>query len=219
MSRLTTDTTLLQTVVGTSVSIALRNLLLLVGGAVLLVVTSPRLTGMVFLIVPAVVLPLLIYGRRVRRLSRDSQDRVADLSAHADESLGAIRTVQAFGQEARDLGRFGALTESAFQTAVERIRARATLTALVILLAFGAVSLVLWIGGRDVLAGRISPGELSAFVFYAIVVAGSVGALSEVIGDLQRAAGATERLDGAAAQRARHSSAGRAHDPAEPGQG
>ena len=194
MSRLTTDTTLLQTVVGTSVSIALRNLLLLVGGAVLLVVTSPRLTGMVFLLVPAVVLPILVYGRRVRRLSRASQDRVADLSAHADESLGAIRTVQAFVQEPRDTGRFGALVESAFGTAVERIRARATLTALVILLAFGAVSLVLWIGGRDVLAGRISPGELSAFVFYAIVVAGAVGALSEVIGDLQRAAGATERL-------------------------
>ncbi len=194
MSRLTTDTTLLQTVVGTSVSIALRNVLLLAGGAVLLVVTSPRLTGIVFLLVPAVVLPILVYGRRVRRLSRASQDRVADLSAHAEESLGAIRTVQAFGQEPRDVGRFAALVEDAFTTAVERIRARAMLTALVILLAFGAVSAVLWVGGHDVLAGRISPGELSAFVFYAIVVAGAVGALSEVIGDLQRAAGATERL-------------------------
>ena len=194
MSRLTTDTTLLQTVVGTSVSIALRNLLLLVGGAVLLAVTSPRLTGMVFLLVPAVILPILIYGRRVRRLSRESQDRVADLSSHADETLTAIRTVQAFGQETTERSRFAALAEGAFTTAVERIRARAMLTALVILLAFGAVSLVLWIGGHDVLAGRISPGELSAFVFYAVVVAGAVGALSEVIGDLQRAAGATERL-------------------------
>ena len=194
MSRLTTDTTLLQQVVGTSASIALRNFLLLVGGAVLLVVTSPKLTGLVFLVVPAVVLPILVYGRRVRRLSRDSQDRVADLSAHADEAIGAIRTVQAYAQEKRDGQRFAERVEMAFDTAVERIRARATLTALVIVLAFGAVSLVLWIGGHDVLAGRISAGELSAFVFYAIVVAGAVGALSEVIGDLQRAAGATERL-------------------------
>ena len=194
MSRLTTDTTLLQQVVGTSVSIALRNVLLLSGGAILLVITSPKLTGLVFLVVPLVVLPILIYGRRVRRLSRASQDRIADLSAHADEAIGAIRTVQAFGQEGRDRKRFSGLVETAFGTAVERIRARATLTALVIVLAFGAVSLVLWIGGHDVLAGRITAGELSAFVFYAVVVAGAVGALSEVIGDLQRAAGATERL-------------------------
>lgn len=194
MSRLTTDTTLLQQVVGTSVSIALRNLLMLIGGAVLLVVTSPKLTGLVFLVVPVVVLPILVYGRRVRRLSRASQDRIADLSAHADEAIGAIRTVQAYSQEDRDRRRFVGLVETAFGTAVERIRARATLTALVIVLAFGAVSLVLWIGGHDVLAGRITAGELSAFVFYAVIVAGAVGALSEVIGDLQRAAGATERL-------------------------
>jgi ATP-binding cassette subfamily B protein len=194
LSRLTTDTTLLQMVVGTSASIALRNLLLLIGGAVLLVVTSPKLTGLVFLVVPFVLLPILIYGRRVRRLSRASQDRVADLGAYIDETLVSIRTVQAFGHEAIDRSRFAGRAEEAFDTAVERVRARAMLTALVILLAFGAVSLVLWIGGLDVLEGRISAGELSAFVFYAVVVAGSVGAISEVIGDLQRAAGATERL-------------------------
>ncbi len=194
LSRLTTDTTLLQMVVGSSVSVALRNFLLFLGGSVLLIVTSAKLTGMVFLVVPVVVLPIIIYGRKVRRLSRDSQDRVADLGSYADEALGAIRTVQAFSHEAVDRRRFGGRAEDAFVTAVSRIRARAMLTAVVIMLVFGAVSAILWIGGRDVLEGRITPGELSSFVFYAIVVAGSVGAISEVIGDLQRAAGATERL-------------------------
>ncbi len=194
LSRLTTDTTLLQVVVGTSVSQALRNALLFLGGSVLLLVTSPKLTGLVFLVVPAVVLPILVFGRRVRRLSRDSQDRVADIGSRVDETLSAIRTVQAFTHEALESERFGAVAEGAFQTAVQRIRARAWLTALVILLVFGAVSLILWTGGHDVVAGRLSGGELSAFVFYAVVVASAVGALSEVIGDLQRAAGAMERL-------------------------
>ncbi|MFC4353363.1 ABC transporter transmembrane domain-containing protein [Fodinicurvata halophila] len=194
LSRLTTDTTLLQTVVGTSVSIALRNLLLLVGGLVLLMVTSPRLTGLVLVVVPFVVLPIIIYGRRVRKLSRESQDRVADVGAYVDETLVGIRTVQAFNHEDEDRRRFAWRSEQAFETAVRRIRARAWLTALVILLVFGAVAAILWIGGQDVLAGRMSGGELAAFVFYAVVVAGSVGAIGEVIGDLQRAAGATERL-------------------------
>jgi len=194
LSRLTADTSLMQMVIGTSASIALRNLLMLIGGAVLLVVTSPKLTGLVCLVVPLVLVPILVYGRRVRRLSRASQDRVADLSAYAEESLGAIRTVQAFGHEPVDRERFARHSEAAFSTAVERIKARAMLTALVIALVFGAVSAVLWTGGHDVLAGRISAGELSAFVFYAIVVAGAMGALSEVLGDLQRAAGAMERL-------------------------
>jgi len=194
LSRLTTDTTLLQVVVGSSVSVALRNLLLFVGGSALLVVTSPKLAGLVFLVVPAVVLPILVFGRRVRRLSRDSQDRVAEIGTRVDETLSAIRTVQAFTHEARESARFAAAAEGAFATAVLRIRARAWLTALVILLVFGAVSLILWTGGHDVVAGRLTGGELSAFVFYAIVVAGAVGALSEVIGDLQRAAGAMERL-------------------------
>ncbi len=205
LSRLTTDTSVLQMVVGTSVSIALRNLLMMVGGTALLAVTSARLTGLVFLVVPLVLVPILVYGRRVRRLSRASQDRVADVGSYGDEALGAIRTVQAFGHEPVDRKRFGERVEGAFATAVGRIRARALLTAVVIALVFGAVSVILWTGGHDVLAGRISGGhdvlagrisggELSAFVFYAVVVAGAAGALSEVIGDLQRAAGATERL-------------------------
>ena len=194
LSRLTTDTTLLQTVVGSSVSIAMRNTLLLLGGSVLLIITSAKLTALVFLVVPLVLLPILTYGRKVRRLSRDSQDRIADLGVYAGETLDAIRTVQAFVHEGEDRRRFASRVEEAFSTARLRIAARAMLTAVVIVLVFGAVSIILWIGGHDVLSGRISAGELSAFVFYAIVVAGAAGAVSEVIGDLQRAAGATERL-------------------------
>ena len=194
LSRLTTDTTLLQTVVGSSVSIAIRNFLLLIGGIVLLLITSPKLTALVLLVVPLVLLPILTFGRRVRRLSRTSQDRVADLGVYAGEALDAIRTVQAFVHEDEDRRRFGDYVEQAFQAARERVAARALLTAVVIVLVFGAVSVILWIGGHDVISGRISAGDLSAFVFYAIVVAGAAGAFSEVIGDLQRAAGATERL-------------------------
>ena len=194
LSRLTTDTTLLQVVVGSSVSVALRNVLLFLGGTVLLFVTSPRLAGLVFLIVPVVVLPIVVFGRRVRRLSRASQDRIADISAHGEETLNAIRTVQAFGHEPIDGRRFGARVDDALVTALRRNMARGLLTAFVIVTVFSAVGVILWIGGHDVMDGRISPGELSAFVFYAVVVAGSVGAVSEVIGDLQRAAGATERL-------------------------
>ena len=194
LSRLTADTSVLQLVVGSTASFALRNTLMMIGGLVLLVVTSPRLTGLVVLVVPLVLVPILVFGRKVRRLSRDSQDRVADLGAYAEESLGAIRTVQAFGHEAIDRSRFAKLVASAFQVSVGRIRARALLTSVVIVLVFGAVTIILWIGGRDVLSGRISPGELSAFVFYAVIVASAAGGISEVIGDLQRAAGATERL-------------------------
>ena len=194
LSRLTTDTTLLQLVVGSSVSVALRNALLLIGGTIMLLVTSWTLTVLVFLVVPLVLLPILTYGRRVRRLSREAQDRVADVSVEAEEVLREIRTVQAFNHEAEDRRRFGGRLEAALRAAIERTRARAMLTAIVILFVFGAVSAVLWIGGHDVLAGRISPGDLSAFVFYAIVVAGSAGAISEVYSDLQRAAGAMERL-------------------------
>ena len=194
LSRLTTDTTLLQVVVGSTVSVALRNVLLLLGGTVLLFVTSPRLAALVFLIVPVVVLPIVVFGRRVRRLSRESQDRVADISAHGEETLNAIRTVQAFGHEPVDARRFATRADDALATALRRNMARGLLTAFVIVTVFSAVGVILWIGGHDVMDGRISPGELSAFVFYAVVVAGSVGAVSEVIGDLQRAAGATERL-------------------------
>jgi ATP-binding cassette, subfamily B, bacterial len=194
LSRLTTDTTLLQIVVGSSISVALRNLLLLGGGTIMLLVTSWKLTLLVFLVVPLVLLPILTYGRRVRRLSREAQDRIADVSAEAEEVLREVRTVQAFNHEAEDRRRFTGRLEAALAAAIERTRARAMLTAIVILLAFGAVSAVLWIGGHDVLAGRISPGDLSAFVFYAIVVAAAAGAISEVYSDLQRAAGAMERL-------------------------
>ena len=194
LSRLTTDTTLLQVVVGTSVPIALRNLLMLLGGTVLLFVTSVKLTALVFLVTPLVLLPILWYGRRVRQLSRASQDRVADVGSYVDEALTNIRTVQAFGHEDLDRTRFAGHVERAFGTAIARVRARAMLSALVIALVFGAVSSVLWIGGHDLFAGGITGGELSAFVFYAVVVAGSAGALSEVVGDLQRAAGASERL-------------------------
>jgi len=194
MSRLTADTTLVETVIGSSASIALRNMLMFLGGTVMLAITSPKLTALVFLVVPLVIAPIIIIGRRVRKLSRASQDRIADISAYAGESIQAVRTVQAFAHEKIDRSRFGAIAESAFATARRRISARATLTAIVIMLVFGAVGIILWIGGHDVLDGRLSAGELSAFVFYAVVVAGSVGAISEVIGDLQRAAGATERL-------------------------
>jgi ATP-binding cassette subfamily B protein len=194
MSRLTTDTTLLQTVVGSSASMALRNVLLFAGGTVMLAVTSPRLTLLVALVVPLVLLPIILFGRRVRRLSRASQDRVADVGAYVDESIANIRTVQAFGHEAVDRRRFADRVEDAFAVAVRRVRARALLTACVILLAFGAVGVILWFGGHAVLDGTLTGGQLAAFVFYAVVVAGAVGALSEVIGDLQRAAGAAERL-------------------------
>ena len=194
LSRLTTDTTLIQTVVGSSASVALRNLLLFVGGTAMLVVTSPKLALLVLLMLPVVVLPLVVFGRRVRRLSRASQDRVADVSAHAGESLDAIQTVQAFTHEDLDREDFATASEGAFRTAIRRVRARAYLTAAVMLLIFGAIDLVLWIGAKDVVAGGMSGGELAAFVFYAIVAAGALGSLSEVWGDLQRAAGATERL-------------------------
>ena len=194
VSRLTTDTTLLQTVVGSSASMALRNLLMLAGGVVMMVVTSPKLTGLVVLVVPLVVGPILVLGRRVRRLSRLSQDGLGEVGAYAEESLNAIRTVQAFGHEPLDRNRFGARVERAFAAAAWRIRVRSILVALVILLVFAAVGTILWIGGHDMLAGRISGGQLSAFVFYAVVVAGSVGTISEFMTDLQRAAGASERL-------------------------
>ncbi|MCH7634332.1 MAG: ATP-binding cassette domain-containing protein [Proteobacteria bacterium] len=194
LSRITTDTTLLQVLVGSTAPIALRNLLLLIGGVVMLAVTSAKLMAFVVLVVPLVVAPIVLIGRWVRRLSRTSQDRVADVGAHVEESLNAVRTIQAFCHEAIDRARFDERVEAAFTVAVSRIRVRAALTALVIVLVFGAVGTILWIGGHDVMEGRISAGELSAFVFYAVVVAGAAGAISEVVGELQRAAGASERL-------------------------
>jgi len=194
ISRLTADTTVIQTVIAMGATQALRNLLLAVGGTVLLAVTNPRLTGLVLLVVPLVVVPIVVFGRRVRALSRESQDRVAAVGSQVEETLNAIRTVQAFTQEDREAATFLARSEAAFAAAVRCARARAWLAACVITLVFGAIVVVLWIGGQDVLAGRITAGQLSSFVFYAAVVAGAVGGLSDVGADLQRAAGAAERL-------------------------
>ena len=194
LSRLTTDTSLLQTVIGTSASMALRNVILLFGGTVMMAVTSPKLTALVFLVVPVVIVPILVFGRRVRRLSRESQDRVGDVGGQVDESINAVRTVQAFGHEALDRAAMAGKVEAAFDVAVRRTVARSNLASIVILLIFGAVGTILSIGGYDMLAGRITAGELSAFIFYAVVVAASVGSLSEFYADIQRAAGAAERL-------------------------
>ena len=194
LSRITTDTTLLQTMIGQQASSALRNLLLFLGASAMLVVTSPTLTGFVVLMVPVVVIPIVVLGRRVRRYSRIAQDRVGDVGGHLEEALGGIRTVQAFGQEERSGERFGDHVEAAFRAALSRVRARALLTAIVILLVFCGIGLVLWIAGTTVLQGEMTGGEMTAFMFYAVVVAASVGSLSEVYGDLQHAAGAAERL-------------------------
>lgn len=194
LSRLTTDTTLLQNVVGSSVSIFLRNVIMGIGGMAMLVITSWHLTGYVGLILPLVIAPIIILGKKVRKLSRETQEKVSDISVHAEESLHAIRTVQAMSLEETESTRFEGFVEQAKQVALKRIRVRSALTAIVIVLIFGAIVSVLWIGGRDVVSGNISGGDLSAFIFYAIVTAGALGAISEVIGELQRAAGAAERL-------------------------
>ncbi|CAG0983619.1 Putative multidrug export ATP-binding/permease protein [Burkholderiales bacterium] len=194
ISRLTSDTTMLDMVVGTSASLATRNLLLFVGGMVMLALTSPKLTLLVLVGVPLTVAPIVLFGRRARKLARASQDRLGDVGAYVDEALHEIRTVQAYVHEGEDRRGFGDRVERAFEAARARFRQRAALVAIVILLVFGAIGVILWIGGHDVLAGRMSAGQLSAFVFYAVLVAGAVAAISEVVGDLQRAAGATERL-------------------------
>lgn len=194
LSRLTTDTTLIQAMVGTSISMALRNVLLFVGGMVMLFITSAKLSAIILLALIVVILPIVLFGRRVRKLSRDSQDRIADASAMAGEILNAMTTVQAFTHELIEASRFGASVETAFKTAMQRIRARALLTMIAILMVFGAIVFVLWLGAHAVIAGRMTAGELGQFILYATLVAGAIGALSEVMGDAQRAAGATERL-------------------------
>jgi ATP-binding cassette subfamily B protein len=194
ISRLTADTAQLEAIIGSSLSVALRNTLLLVGGLVMMLTTSLKLTALTVAGVPLVVVPIIVFGRRVRRLARATQDRVAELGSHVDETIHEIRIVQAYGHEGADRRQFGTLVEAGFDTARQRILNRAWLVMCVMVLVFGAVAFILWVGGHDVLAGRLSAGELSAFVFYAALVAGSVGALSETWGDLQRAAGATERL-------------------------
>ena len=194
ITRLTADTTQIENVIGSSLSIALRNALLLVGGLVMLFTTSFKLSLLTVGGVPLVVTPIIIFGRRVRALARASQERVAELGGRIDETIHEIRIVQAYGHEAADRRAFGELVEQSFATARQRVANRALLVACVLVLVFGAIAFILWVGGHDVLAGELSAGQLSAFVFYAAIVAGSVGALSEVWGDLQRATGATERL-------------------------
>jgi ATP-binding cassette subfamily B protein len=194
ISRLTADTTLIQTVVGSSVSVALRNIVTLTGGFVLMFVTSPKLAALVIAAVLVVMVPLIVFGRWVRTLSRKSQDRVADTSARASETLHAVQTVQAFTHEAAEREAFAETVESSFDIAIRRTRARSVMTAVVIFAAFSSIATVGWVGAQDIIHHTITGGQLAQFIFYALLTGGGVGALSETWGDLQRAAGASERL-------------------------
>ena len=194
LSRITTDTTVIQSVVGSSVSIALRNVLLFFGGLVLMLLTSAKLTGMVLLLVPLVIVPILVLGRRLRKLSRENQDWIAESSGNASEALTSAQTVQAFTGEDAARKTFGSVTDLSLDAAIRRVNTRALMTMIVIFLIFSGVVGVLWMGARDVRAGGMSIGMLVQFVIYSVMVAGAVGALSEIWGELQRAAGATERL-------------------------
>ena len=194
ISRLTADTTQIKAAVGASVSIALRNLVLFIGAAAMMVVTSPRLSVFVLAAIPVIVLPLYGFGRAVRRRSRTAQDTLADASAYASELIGAVRVLQAFTNEQLAAGRFGAAVERAFIAARDSTRVRAILTAIAIFLVFSSVVVVLWVGAQDVLSGRMTAGRLSQFVLYAVFAAAGLGQLSEVWGELSQAAGAAERL-------------------------
>lgn len=195
LSRLTTDIALVETLMTTSVSFALRNFLTLVGGVILLFVVSPKLTGLVLLVVPLLLGPIFLFGRRVRKLTVATQDRFANAVGFAGESVDAIETVQAFGRVTNAVNRFGAAVEDAFSASLIRMRARALMTAMIIMVMFGGVTLVLWLGAQDVIAGRMSPGALLQFVLLSVFAAGAVGALGESWGDVQKAAGAMERID------------------------
>ncbi|MBX9804092.1 MAG: ATP-binding cassette domain-containing protein [Caulobacteraceae bacterium] len=195
LSRLTTDIALVETLLTTSVSFALRNFLTLIGGVVLLFIVSPKLTGLVLLVVPLLLGPIFLFGRTVRKLTVASQDRFANAVGFAGESVDAIETVQAFGREASAIARFGAAVEAAFGVSLVRMRARALMTAMIIVVMFGGVTLVLWLGAQDVIQGRMSPGALLQFVLLSVFAAGAVGALGESWGDVQKAAGAMERID------------------------
>jgi ATP-binding cassette, subfamily B, bacterial len=194
ISRITSDTEQIRQVIGFGFSMFLRNVLMMTGALVLLFLTSPKLAALIVLGVPATIIPMLILGRRVRRLSRVNQDRVADVSSQVDEAVHEVRTVQAYGHEAHTRRAFDAAAEAAYEAGLERVRVKAWLISLVMLIGFCAVGVILWIGGHDVLAGRLTAGELSAFVFYSAIVASGAGTVSEVWGEIQRAAGATERL-------------------------
>lgn len=194
LSRLNTDTTLVESLIGSAASVAVRNLLMLIASAVMLAVTAPSLAGVIAAMIVLIFLPVAVLGRWVRRLSRDAQDRVADFSAHGDETINAVATVQAFAQEQREAETFSKQVEQAFGAQKRRIFATTLLIVLVILLTFGAVTFVLWLGAHAVLENRLTPGQLSQFVLYALLAAGSTASLSEVWGGVQRAAGAMERL-------------------------
>jgi ATP-binding cassette subfamily B protein len=194
LSRLTTDTTLVQTIAGSSLSIALRSVLSLAGALVLLALTSPKLTGALAIMLPLVIIPLIVVGRRVRALSRASQDRIADASGLAGETLNAIQTVQAYTLETLQSARFNRAVEDSFDTGIARTKVRALLTALGTMLVFGALTAVLWLGAHEVLAGRMTGGALSQFLLYAIYVGSAAAMLSETFGEIQRGAGAMERL-------------------------
>ncbi|MCZ6829797.1 MAG: ABC transporter transmembrane domain-containing protein [Gammaproteobacteria bacterium] len=194
MSRLTTDTTLLQTIIGSSFSLALRSSLMLIGALIMLLFTNLKLTAIVLVCVPLVLMPILLYGRRVRALSNQSQDSIAHVGSYAGEIIQHIKTVQSYNRQEYEKQAFSVEVEKAFGIAKRRIRQRAALIAVVILLVFGGLASMFWVGGSDVMSGAMSAGELGAFVFYAIMVATAVATISEVWGELQRAAGATERL-------------------------
>lgn len=194
LSRLTADIAVLQALIGSAISLGARNSLNALGAFTMLVVTSPRLAGIVAVVVPVVVIPLVTFGRREKRLSRDSQDRLADVGAYAEETINGLRVVQAFTYERQAVRRFSDAVERGFQTAARRVRTRAMLILTVILFGFGAIVFALWVGGRDVVSGRMTGGELSAFVLYAVLLATSGASLSEVWGDIRRAAGASMRL-------------------------
>ena len=194
MSRLTTDTTLLQNIIGSSFSMALRSSLTFVGALILLLFTNLKLSLIVLVGVPLVLLPIVLYGRRVRKLSKASQDSIADVGSYAGEIIQHIKTVQSYTREQHEQQAFSAEVEIAFNVAKRRVSQRALLVAIVILLMFGAISGLLWVGGNDMIAGRISGGDLAAFVFYAIMMGSAIATISEVYGELQRATGATERL-------------------------
>ncbi len=195
LSRLTTDIALVETLLTTSVSYALRNFLTLIGGTALLFVVSPKLTGLVLLVVPLLLGPVFLFGRKVRKLTVKSQDRFANAVGFAGESVDAIETVQAFGRVSSAMNRFDAAVEDAFGVSLVRMRARALMTAMIIVVMFGGVTLVLWLGAQDVVAGTMSPGALLQFVLLSVFAAGAVGALGESWGDVQKAAGAMERID------------------------
>ncbi|WP_219703410.1 ABC transporter transmembrane domain-containing protein [Marinomonas lutimaris] len=193
-SRITSDTTLLQSVIGSSLSIALRSSLMLIGGILFLLVMHFKLTLILLTCVPFVIVPVVYFGRRVRRLSRDSQDEVANVGRYLSQALRHIKVVQAFTHEKHDAQRFSATVDRAFNVSVKRIQQRSWLTLMVILLSMSGIGVMLWFGGKDVISGAISAGDLASFLFYSIIIAGAVGAISEVMGELQRAAGAAERI-------------------------